>query len=75
MANFDVLIPVTMSISVLVEANSREEAIAKAFDEEFYFTLAGNDNVVIVESELHTEVCTGNVFHGVLNAIEVSEYD
>ena len=77
MAKFIVFIPVTMSLAVEVEENSKEEAKQMAFDADINFELIGEDkdNADISELEFHEQVVNGNVFYGVRSEIEVEEVD
>lgn len=67
MTDYVVRIPITGYVIVEVEAESEEEAIEKAFNSEIL-----SDN--IEEWELHQQVVTGNVYHGMLNSIEIEKY-
>ena len=65
MAEYSVQIPVTACIEVIVEAESKEEAIVKALEK---CTLED-----IVEWQAHKIVCEGNIYHGIINEIDVME--
>lgn len=63
MNSYVVRVPITACAEVFVEAESKEEAIQKAFEE---VTLDD-----IEEWDAHREVCEGNVCRAVLSRIEV----
>ena len=67
MRKYWVTVPVTARICVEVEAEDRESAIDKAFDEG---TLDD-----IEEWEMHEQIVDGNVFYGLINEIDVIEQD
>ena len=73
---YEVLIPLTGYVSVIVEAESSEEAKDKAFVEDFYIDLKSeSNNVQLQEFETHEHIVRGNVFYGTLNEIEVEEIE
>lgn len=65
MKNYTVLIPITGYIEIEVDAEDKDSAIDKAFDSEDLKL----DNVL--EWEAHEHICEGNVFHGLMNDIDV----
>lgn len=67
MKNYWVEIPITGKICVAVDAESKEDAIEKAFE---LGTLDDLD-----EWEMHDKIVGGNVFYGVSNEIDVFEQD
>ena len=66
MKRYAVSLPFTGYMHFEVEAESEEEALDRAYEVEF-----NQEN--IAELEYHTEVCTGNVFHGVMNEVNIEE--
>lgn len=74
---FAVSMPITMHVSILVEADDEEKAKAAAFEADFGFDVVGpsKDKVEIIEWEMHSHVTRGNVYSGVINDIDVEEVD
>lgn len=72
MKEYCVTMPATMSIHAYVEADSKEQAIEKAFNAEFTLEIKGK-NIEIGEFETHDIICRGNVLSAVLNEVEVEE--
>lgn len=76
---YNITIPCTMSISVTVTADNKEEAISKAFNLSWYLKVIAEDKEAenaapeINELELHRMICQGNVFHGCINELEIEE--
>lgn len=62
---YGVTIPISGIAYVEVEANSRQEAIDKAFDED----------LGILEWEAHHIIAQGNVFHGHTNQVSAEEIE
>ncbi len=77
--SYSVLVPATMSISILVEAESEEDAVEAAFSAPFSLKIKMDKDAdcgaEIGEFEMHRKVCRGNMFYGVLNEIEVECLD
>lgn len=74
---FAVSVPVTMHISILVNAPDETAAKDLAFQADFGLEVIGKDKdkVEIVEWETHSHVTRGNVYSGVINDIEVEKVD
>jgi hypothetical protein len=70
-----VQVPVTMSIGISVDAESPEAAKAAVFEADFGFKVIGKaaKRAEINEWQMHEEIVTGNVFHGVINRMSVEE--
>lgn len=67
MKNYTVSVPISGYICIDVEANSEQEAITKAFEEATLEDLE--------EWEMHECIVEGNVFHGLMNEIDIFEED
>lgn len=74
---FAVSVPITMHISILVEADDEEAAKGAAFETEYGLEVIGKDKdkVEIVEWQMHSRVAYGNVYEGVFNEIDVEKVD
>jgi hypothetical protein len=73
MPEYSVLIPCTMSVNIIVEAGSKEEALSKAFDASFSVKIdEGAECVDICDFETHEKIIKGNVFYGCQNETEVN---
>ena len=71
---YTVRFPVAGILSFYVEAQSEEEAIAKAWEIEWSLTVTPDDNTIeLVELYMLDEVTTGNISHAPLNRVEVIE--
>jgi hypothetical protein len=69
MAKYSVIIPCTLSVQVIVDAENKEDALAKAFDVDFYVDkVAGAE---LCDFRAHGQIVKGNVFYGVQNEVEV----
>jgi hypothetical protein len=66
-----------MSLNVFVpEAGDKIEAEEKAFNANFRVKIETYDDddgsdVDVIEFEMHKQIVQGNIFHGVLNEVEV----
>ena len=73
MPKFEVILPCTMSVIVIVDAVDKEDAVDKALEVPFSVKVSdGEKNVDVWEFEAHREVTKGNVFYGVQNEPEVT---
>lgn len=74
---FNVEVPITIRLTVGVEAESEEKAIEKVFGEDgINLDLTDEKNTfeyVDFEWEMHKRVVQGNVFYGCLNELHVEE--
>jgi hypothetical protein len=79
MPKFEVILPCTMSVIMIVDAVDKEDAVDKALEEPLICKIDGDEgkSVSVWEFEAHREVVKGNVFYGVQNEPEVTlaEYD
>ena len=75
MPEYNVLIPCTMSISVVVEAENEEEAKNKALDVDLRVKLESDDPVgpEIYDVGMHRQIVQGNVYYGCTNEMGVEE--
>ncbi|MCY6957850.1 hypothetical protein [Clostridium brassicae] len=67
MKNYTVSVPISGWVCVSVEANNEDEAISKAFEEATLEDLE--------EWEMHKCIVEGNVFHGLMNEIDIFKED
>jgi hypothetical protein len=78
MPKFEVILPCTMSVHMIVDAVDREDAVDKALETPFSVKIAHESKKVeIWEFEAHREVVKGDVFYGVQNEpkVTLAEYD
>lgn len=65
MKKYYVQIPITGYLDVEIDAGDKESAIEKAFE---IGTLED-----LLEWEMHEQIIQGNVFHGLLNEVDIIE--
>lgn len=76
MKTYNVTIPVSMTLTFTVEAESEEQAVDKAFEAGVCLKASGEEcSPEIAEWEMHEHITQGNVFYGVQNSIEIEESD
>lgn len=66
MKKYAVSLPFTGYMHLEVEAENEEDALDRAYEVEF-----NQDNIAALV--YHKEICTGNVFHGVMNEYYIEE--
>ena len=67
MKEYTVLVPITGYVEVIVDAESEQDAIDKAMDDE---DINLDD---VVEWDMTQHITEGNIFYGIKNDIEVFE--
>lgn len=75
MPHYNVIIPCTMAVCVTVEAENEEAAKEAAFDVPWNLDIKSDSDASpdIVEMDCHSEIVTGNVYHGCINEMYVEE--
>ena len=75
MTEYSVLIPCTMSISVVVEAENKEEAKRKALDVDLRVKIESDDTAdpQVNYFKMHRMIADGNLYHGCINEMDVEK--
>lgn len=72
---YTVELPFTGVAAILVEAESKDEAIEMAMNTDMRIQFPNTKNAWCDECEYHEKIVEGNIFFGVQNEIEVTEED
>ncbi len=70
---YEVLIPVAGAVSVMVEAESEEEAVQKALEVDCVFNVISKDGAELHEIDFYEQITQGNILYAPYNEIEADE--
>jgi hypothetical protein len=73
MPKYDVILPLTASVIIRVDAENEKQAIENALEGNLNIEVSGDFD--LYECELHKHITQGNVFYGVCNEAYVEEVE